>query len=926
MNKKFILVDALALAYKAYFALIRRPLVTKKGEPSSAVFGFVNQLFKILETNRPDYIAVAFDSKEKTFRHEKFEAYKANREAMPDDLIPQIDRIKQIIEALNIPVYIMPRYEADDIIGSAAVKAEKEGLETIVITPDKDFNQIITDKIKIARSSKTSDEIIIWDKKYFTEQFGFKEPKQMIDYLALVGDASDNIPGVKGIGEKTAIPLIQKYGNVETLYEHLNEISSESVRNKLAVNKENAIISKDLATIDCKVDLEFNFEDAKFTPPDFEQIKEIFTELEFKTLYSKFLSIYLNKEEYKADKDIELTIQTELKTFNKDNAVYKLITTVKEAEGLAKKLSASDLFVFDTETDSLDVLSLNLAGVSFAMHPGEAYYIAINPFAAKENDLFSQPVTDRVPLEEFIRIMKPVLENKKIKKVCQNAKYDFAVMRTFGINVQNLHFDTMLASYVIDPDEKHGMDELAKKYLDYQPIPLSDLIGAKKDPSKIFDVPLNNISDYSCEDSDITFQLYKIFEDKLKKDGLEKIAYDIEFPLVNVLEDMEREGIKVDKAFLNQLSSDYQILLDNYTSAIYKCSGTEFNINSTKQLQEVLFGKLGLATVKKTKTGFSTDAKSLEQLRGTHEIIDLLFSYREIQKLKSTYTDALPKLIRKDTGRIHTSFSQTTAVTGRLSSIDPNLQNIPIRTEMGRELRKAFIPRDKDHIILSADYSQIELRIMAAICGDEALGAAFRNNEDIHTSTAALVFMVDKADVTPEMRRRAKEVNFGILYGIGPFGLKTRLGITQTHAKEIIDTYFNTFKKVKAFIDDSVEKAKIKGYAETLLGRRRYLLNINSNNRMVKQFEERVAVNMPIQGTAADMIKIAMINIHNELNRKKLKTKMVLQVHDELVFDVYKKELDEVKVLVKDLMENALKLSVPIAAEIGTGENWLDAH
>ena len=926
MNKKFILVDALALAYKAYFALIRRPLVTKKGEPSSAVFGFVNQLFKILETNRPDYIAVAFDSKEKTFRHEKYEAYKANREAMPDDLIPQIDRIKQIIEALNIPVYIMPRYEADDIIGSAASKAEKEGLECIVITPDKDFNQLITDKIKIARSSKTADDMIIWDKKYFTEQFGFKEPKQMIDYLALVGDASDNIPGVKGIGEKTAIPLIQKYGSVEALYEHLDEITSESVKNKLSVNKENAFISKDLATIDCKVDLEFNFENAKFTPPDFEKIKEIFTELEFKTLYGKFLAIYSNKAESKADEDIELSFQAELKVFNKDNSVYKLITTVKEVEELAKKLSVSDLFVFDTETDSLDVLSLNLAGVSFAMRPGEAYYIAINPFASKENDLFSQPVNDRVPLEEFVRIMKPVLENKKIKKVCQNAKYDIAVMRTFGINVANLYFDTMLASYVIDPDEKHGMDELSKKYLNYLPIPLSDLIGTKKDPSKIFDVPLNNISDYSCEDSDITFQLYKLFEDRLKKDGLEKIAYDIEFPLVNVLEDMEREGIRVDKAFLNQLSSDYQILLDNYTSAIYKCSGTEFNINSTKQLQEVLFGKLGLATVKKTKTGFSTDAKSLEQLRGSHEIIDLLFSYREIQKLKSTYTDALPKLIRKDTGRIHSSFSQTTAVTGRLSSVDPNLQNIPIRTEMGRELRKAFIPRNKEHIILSADYSQIELRIMAAICGDEALGTAFRNNEDIHTSTAALVFMVEKADVTPEMRRRAKEVNFGILYGIGPFGLKTRLGITQTHAKEIIDTYFNTFKKVKAFIDGSVEKAKIKGYAETLLGRRRYLMNINSNNRMVKQFEERVAVNMPIQGTAADMIKIAMINIHNELNRKKLKTKMVLQVHDELVFDVYKEELDEVKMLVKDLMENALKLSVPIAAEIGTGDNWLDAH
>jgi len=926
MNKKFVIIDALALAYKAYFALMRRPLVTKKGEPSSAVFGFVNQLFKILETNKPDYIAVAFDSKEKTFRHEKYEKYKANREEMPDDLIPQIDRIKQIIAALNIPVYIMPRFEADDIIGSAARKAEKEGLDCLVITPDKDFNQIISDKIKIARSSKITDEIIIWDKKYFTEQFGFKDPKQMIDYLALVGDASDNIPGVKGVGEKTAIPLIQKYGSIEELYEHLDEISSESVKNKLAVNKENAFISKDLATIDCKVDLEFDFENAKFTPPDFDRIKEIFVDLEFKTLYNKFLSIYSGKSPEAPEQTIAFPELTELKTFNKENATYKLIVTDKEAEELAKKLAATDLFVFDTETDSLDALGLNLAGASFALKPNEAYYVAINPFEHNNSDLFSKQVDDRLPLEEFIRIFKPVLENKKIKKVCQNAKFDFAVMRTFGINVKNLYFDTMLASYIIDPDEKHGMDDLAQKYLNYKPIPLSDLIGAKKDPTKIFDVPLDTISDYSCEDSDITFQLYNIFEKKLKEDGLEKIAYDIEFPLVNVLEDMEREGITIDKSVLSILSKDYQILLDNYTREIYKCSGTEFNINSPKQLQEVLFGKLGLATGKKTKTGFSTDAKSLDMLRGSHEIIDILLSYREVQKLKSTYTDALPKLIRKDTGRIHTSFSQTTAVTGRLSSIEPNLQNIPIRTEMGRELRKAFIPRDKDHLILSADYSQIELRIMAAICGDEALGAAFKNHEDIHTSTAALVFMVDKADVTPEMRRRAKEVNFGILYGIGPFGLKTRLGITQTHAKEIIDTYFNTFKRVKYFIDGSVEKARIKGYAETLLGRRRYLLNINSNNRMVKQFEERVAVNMPIQGTAADMIKIAMINIHKGIEKKKLKTKMVLQVHDELLFDVYKEEIDEVKILVKELMESALKLSVPIVAEIGIGENWLDAH
>jgi len=590
---------------------------------------------------------------------------------------------------------------------------------------------------------------------------------------------------------------------------------------------------------------------------------------------------------------------------------------------LANYLSKKDLIVFDTETDGLNQFELNIAGVSFSSKDGEGFFISLQP--ENYEKLIANP-DERLSIQDFAKVFKKLFENKKIKKVCQNAKFDIAVMRNLGIKVENFYFDTMLASYVIDPDQKHGMDDLSVKYLKYKPIPLSDLIGSKKDSTKIFEVETEPLGKYASEDADITYRLYEILDKEIKKENLAKIAYDIEFPLIPVLEDMEREGINVDKDALKSLSDDLQILIDNYTKEIYKACGKEFNINSPKQMQEILFNKLGLKSGRKTKTGFSTDARSLEYLRGEHEIIELLLEYRQITKLKSTYADALPNLINPKTGRIHTSFNQTVASTGRLSSNDPNLQNIPIRTDRGKEIRKAFVPRDKDHVILSADYSQIELRIMAHISGDEGLSKAFKEKEDIHRSTAALVFMVKPEDVTADMRRKAKEVNFGILYGIGPFGLKTRLGVTQTHAKEIITTYFNTFKRVKNFMDDSVILAKEKGYAETLYGRRRFLRNINSGNRVVRQFEERVAINMRVQGTAADMIKLAMINIFNKLEKRKVKTKMVLQVHDELVFDAHKDEVEELRPLIKELMENALPLDIPVLVDTGIGDNWLDAH
>lgn len=921
MSKKFVIIDAMALAYKAYFAFISRPLLSSKGEPTSATFGFITQLLKVLEDFKPDYISIAFDSKEKTFRHEKYENYKSSRQAMPDDLIPQIGRIKSIIEAMNIPLYILPRYEADDIVGTAVCKAEAKGLESFAVTPDKDYVQLVTDKVKIVKPGKSSEENIILDKQKVIELYGF-EPALMIDYLALIGDSSDDIPGVKGIGEKSAVPLIQKFGTIENIYQHIDEIEKPAIKKKLIEGKENAFLSKDLATIHCQVPIEIDFEKAKLENPDFDKLREIFVDLEFKNLYNRLLKIYDASKEN--EKPVE-TISTDLKTINRDKTKYQLITSVKKAKELFTKLNSTELFVFDTETDGLNPFQLKLAGVSFSTKANEGYFIAINPFEGS-SDLFNPINDERLSIKDFVKIFKPLLENSHIKKVCQNGKYDISVMRSIGIEVNNFYFDTMLASYLIDPDQKHGMDELAQKYLDYQPIPLSDLIGVKKDPAKIFEVEVDKLSEYSAEDADITFRLFEILNKELEKNNLKKLAHEVEFPLVPVLEEMEFHGIKVDEKVLNELSKDLTLLMDNYSAEIFRLSGTQFNINSPKQLQEILFNKLQLAKGRKTKTGFSTDARSLEFLRGEHEIIEVLLNYRQVSKLKSTYADSLPNLINPKTGRIHTSYNQTVASTGRLSSIDPNLQNIPIRSELGKEIRKAFVPRDGNHILLSADYSQIELRILAAICKDEGLMKAFRNGEDIHRSTAALVFMVPQKDVTPDMRRKAKEVNFGILYGIGPFGLKTRLGVTQQHAKEIIETYFKTFKRVKNYMDDSVENARAKGFAETLLGRRRFLRNINSNNRVVRQFEERVAINMPIQGTAADMIKLAMINIHYEIKKQKMKSRMLLQVHDELLFDAHKSEVDDLKTLVKDLMENAMPMAVPILVEVGTGDNWLDAH
>ncbi len=920
-QKRFVIIDAMAIAYRGYFAFINNPLKNSKGEPTSAVYGFMNQLLKIIQDSQPDYLVIASDSKEKTFRHERYAKYKSSRAEMPEDMVPQIKRIMDLIAALKIPLYILPGYEADDLIGTAVKKAELEGYDSYAVTPDKDYIQLVTDKITMVKPGRAGDDVVMMDKAKVIEDYGF-EPKYMVDYLAMVGDASDDIPGVAGIGPKSATPLIQQFGSLENIYKNIESIEKKGIRTKLEASRENAFLSKELATIMTDVPFEMDISASKFTVPDLQKATDILTELDLKSIINKLNKVY--KVNGVTPKVSEESVTT-LTEYDSSKVNYKLITTAEEAKTLANLLQNTDFFVFDTETNSLDVYDVKLAGASFAVKSYEAYFVPINPFVFSES-LFARDLSDRITIDEFTEIFKPVFENKSSKKVCQNGKYDIAVLKTNGINLENFHFDTMLASYIIDPDQKHGMDALSEKYLSYSPIPFSKLMGKSKDADLIFDADLNELSIYACEDADITFRLFEVFQKMLLEYKLETISSEIEFPLVTVLEKMERAGINLDVFALNKFSKLLQTSMDGYTKKIYEYAGETFNINSPKQLQVILFEKLNLPPTKKTKTGFSTDASSLEALKGQSPIVDYLLEYRQAAKLKSTYADALPKLINPITKRVHTSFNQTVASTGRLSSLNPNLQNIPIRTDLGKKIREAFIPRDENHVLLSSDYSQIELRIMASICEDETLMEAFQNGEDIHKSTAALVFAVPQEEVTSDMRRKAKEVNFGILYGIGAFGLANRLGISRTNAKEIIDTYFSNFSKVKSFIDDSVNFAREHEYATTLLGRRRYLKNINSKNRIMKQFEERVAVNMPIQGTAADMIKLAMIKVQNELEKINAKTKMVLQVHDELVFDVPKDELEIVKPIIRKNMEEAFLLKVPTIVDIGVGNNWLEAH
>ncbi len=957
MAEKLFLFDGMALAYRAYFAFISRPLTNPKGENVSAVYGFVSALLKVVEDEKPDHIAVCFDTKEPTFRHKEFPAYKAQRQAMPDDMIPQLQIIKDVVRAFNIQLIELPGWEADDVIGTLAKMAEKEKVESYMVTPDKDYCQLVSKLVKVYRPPRFGNEYEVLDIEGVKKKFGVP-PELVIDYLGLVGDTADNVPGVKGVGEKTALPLVQKYGTMENIYKHLNEIDKESLRKKLEESRDIAFLSKKLVTIDTEAPVKINFHELKSAHPNKPLLRDMFTQLNFKSYIKKFEAA----EGESVDEEVAISMEEsseengnasaehahahgKIENIKTQKHAYKIIQDEKELEKMIATLSKAKRVSFDLETTSITAMMADIVGISFSIKPHEGYYIPVEDHTKKKHaniDMFEEETPKKSGAHKkehddgkeysnlntnfVVEKIKPLLEDKKFPKVGQNIKYDALVMRNYGVEVHPIEFDSMVAAYVIRPDGAHDMDSLSLQYLNYSPVPITDLIGEGKNQINMRDVPIADAAEYAAEDADVTLQLVNEIEKKLKKEKLDEICATIEFPLIPILTDIEFNGVKIDTTLLGHLSKELERNAENLEREIYKLTGSKFNISSTKQLGEILFDKLKLPALKKTKTGYSTDVSVLEELADMHPVPAKILEFRQTMKLRSTYVEALPKQINPRTGLIHTTYSQTVAATGRLSSIDPNLQNIPIRTEVGNEIRKAFIPRAKGNIILSADYSQIELRVMAHVCGDSGLVNAFKKNEDIHTTTAASVFGVKPKDVSSEMRRKSKMVNFGIMYGLGPFGLAQRLGIPQSEAKQIIQTYFERFPGVKQYIDDTIAFAHKHGYTETESGRRRYFANINNKNANIRQGEERQAINMPVQGTAADMMKLAMIGVYKKLKKEKFTAKMILQVHDELVFDTPKDEAKELGALVKEEMATALKMKVPIEVNVKQGNNWAEAH
>lgn len=930
-EKRLYLLDAFALIFRGYFALNASKNfnpVNSKGIDTSAVLGFTNTLVEVLQKQKPTHIAVVFDTAAPTQRHEDFADYKANRDETPDAIVVGVPYIKEIIKAFNIPVIESDGFEADDVIGTLAKKAEKEGFDTYMMTPDKDFGQLVSDHIFIYKPARFGNEAEVMGVKEVCEKFEVKDPKQVIDILGLQGDAVDNIPGIPGVGEKTAKQLIKDFGSVEELLKNTDKLKGK-LKEKVENHKELAILSKKLATIIVDAPVEFKEKELVVEEPNREKLMELFSELEFRSLSKRLLGQEIRSSNTSGQTDLfgggessgsETTFAegAETAAFNTVKTIkheYNVAGTNEERKKLVSLLIAAKEICFDTETTGLDVLNAELVGMSFSVTPHQAWYVPV-PAGQKEAKKL---------LEEF----RPVFENENIIKIGQNIKYDYSVLAEYGIAVKGTLFDTMLAHYIIEPDKKHGMDYLSETYLNYRPVSIEELIGKKnKEQGNMRDVPLEQISEYAAEDADITLQLKEKLEPGLKTGRAAEVFYKIETPLIPVLSSMEREGIHLDVPALHAYSKELETELKSLEKEIYKLATTSFNIDSPKQMGQILFEVLKIDDkAKKTKTGqYATSEDVLVKLQDKHPVIPKILEYRENRKLKSTYVDTLPEMVNPKTGRVHTSFMQAVAATGRLSSNNPNLQNIPIRTEKGRMIRKAFIPRNEKYTLLSADYSQVELRIIAALAGDEVMIEAFKNNEDIHASTAAKVFGVNPQDVTKDMRSRAKAVNFGIIYGQTAFGLSMSLGIPQKEAKEIIDNYFAQFPQIKNYIIKTIEKAKENGYVETIMGRRRYLPDIHAANNTVRQFAERNAINAPIQGSAADIIKIAMINIHREFEKQKFKSKMVLQVHDELVFDAHKDELDEIIPVIKEKMENAVQLAVPLVVETGTGNNWLEAH
>ncbi len=916
------LLDAYALIYRAYFAFSQAKMTNSAGLNTSAIYGFTNTLYDVLSNKNPNHIAVVFDTSKPTVRHVEYSEYKANREAMPDDIRDAIPFIKDIIKSFKIPIIFAHGYEADDIIGTLAKKAEREGYLTYMMTPDKDFGQLVSDNIIMYRPPRMGNKAQIWDVEEVKRRFEVEDPIQVIDYLGMRGDAVDNIPGIPGVGDKTAKKFIKEYGSLEGLLENVDKLKGK-MKERVIENREQALLSKKLATIIVDAPIEFNPDELIREPMDQDALEKLFAELEFRGLSKRVLgkepSIRLNNGQMNLfagdDNATKEESFTDIKSLENTKQNYILIDSEKAEKDLLNLLSNADTISFDTETTGLNISKAELVGISFSIKAGEAYY---KPLSA-----------------DFEKVKKELAEYQKIFNredktfVAHNLKYDLSILKKYDFHIKGKVFDTMIAHYLLQTDQRHNLDTLAENYLGYKMQAIEELIGKKgRNQKSMRDIDVKEATQYAGEDADITLQLKAIFEKELEKYQMRQLFDEIEMPLVEVLAEMEQEGIKIDIPTLEKLSKALNNELIGLQASIFKLAGQEFNIDSPKQLGIVLFDDLKIIEkAKKTKSGqYSTSEDTLSKIYNKHEIVPLVLEYRSVKKLKSTYVDSLPELIDPKTDRIHTTYMQTVTATGRLSSTSPNLQNIPIRTERGRKIRAAFVAKNEDYQLLAADYSQIELRIIAALSKDESMLNAFRAKEDIHAATAAKVFEVKLDQVDRDLRDKAKTVNFGIIYGISPFGLSQRINISRTEAKEIIDSYFEKYPNIKAYMDNNIVFAKKHGYVETIMKRRRYLPDINSRNAVVRGFAERNAINAPIQGSAADVIKKAMIDIHTAFKAKQYKSKLLLQVHDELVFDVHKDELYEIKTLIKEKMENAVVLVVSLIVEIDHASNWLDAH
>ncbi|GEJ31386.1 DNA polymerase I [Flavobacterium psychrophilum] len=946
-QKRLYLLDAYALIFRGYFAFIKNPRINSKGMDTSAIMGFMNALMDVIKREKPDHLAVAFDKGGSTYRYEMYQEYKAHRDETPEAIKIAVPYIQDLLKAMHIPIIEVAGFEADDLIGTLAKQAEKEDFKVYMVTPDKDFAQLVSENIFMYKPARMGNDIEIWGVPEVLAKFEIERPEQVIDFLGMMGDAADNIPGLPGVGEKTAKKFLKEYGSIENLLANTHQLKG-AIKDKIEANKEKGILSKKLATIllDCPVT--FNASTYELSKPDVEKTDELFQELEFRQMKTQFDKYFGTGKDYdEIDTNENDNSQIQKKTVAKktnedqfdlfgfsdqesgeiktDSHYAKLENTehfYQSIEGdFAVKLLLQNLLnqtsvCFDTETTGIDALNAQLVGMSFSFEKGKAFYV---PFPENQED--AQVLADK---------FKPFFESESIEKIGQNIKYDLKILSHYGVQIKGKLFDTMIAHYLINPDMRHNMDVLSETYLKYSPKSIEDLIGKKgKNQKSMRDVSLEEIKEYAAEDADITYQLKQNFSPILDKAETKKLFEEIEIPLIPVLAAMELEGINLDVPFLKSMSAEMALESNELEQKIYETAGEKFNLASPKQLGDVLFDKMkiGGAKQKKTKTGqYATGEEILSYLANDNPIVKDILEWRQMVKLQSTYIDALPNQVDKKTGRVHTDYMQTVAATGRLSSNNPNLQNIPVRTERGRLIRKAFIPRNENYTLISADYSQIELRIIAALSGEENMIAAFQNNQDIHKSTAAKVFNVALEDVTKEQRSNAKTVNFGIIYGVSAFGLSNQTSLSRKESAELIDAYYATYPKLKSYMSNQVDFARENGYVQTVLGRRRYLKDINSANMMVKSGAERNAVNAPIQGSAADIIKIAMINIHKKLTQENWQSKMLLQVHDELVFDVHNSELEKIQPMIKYEMENAFKIDVPLDVEIGIGKNWLEAH